>query len=83
MKYERSEGKLPSQFAFVVSKKVDIRATGRNRLRRLVRSAVEQRLQQVNPGFAVLFIMRKQAQRISQEELRAAVTQTMTKIGLI
>ncbi|MCL4354878.1 ribonuclease P protein component [Patescibacteria group bacterium] len=50
-----------SRFGFLVSKKVDSRATERNRLRRQTRRCIEDRLSQVLPGFDFLFILKKEA----------------------
>lgn len=52
-------GKSLSRFAFVVSKKIDRRATHRNRIRRKFRSCIEDNLGNIGGGYDFLFILRK------------------------
>jgi len=55
------EGKVPSQFAFIVSLKVSKKAAERNRLKRILREETRLLLKNVKGGFKVLFIIRKEA----------------------
>lgn len=48
-----------SRFGFVVSKRVAKSAVLRNRTKRIVRSAVEQSLEQIKSGYDILFIITK------------------------
>lgn len=59
-KYQKNTEKI-SKFAFVVSTKVDKRATVRNLLKRRMRAAVKEILPKLNTGFSVLIIAKKQA----------------------
>lgn len=58
LKIGRNGGSL-SRFAFVVSKKIDKRATARNRIRRKFRSCIEENLENIGGGYDFLFILRK------------------------
>lgn len=49
----------PTRFAFVVSKNVDKRAVGRNRLKRLTRESVRLAFPDVTPGWDGVFMVRK------------------------
>ncbi len=53
--------KAYSRFGFTVSKKIDKRAVVRNRIKRQVRSCVEQNLEKIKPGRDILFIIKKGA----------------------
>jgi ribonuclease P protein component len=48
-----------SRFAFVVRKATDKRAVVRNRIRRLLRSCIEELLPQIAPGYDMLFFLEK------------------------
>lgn len=48
-----------SRFGFVVSKKIDTRAVVRNRTRRVLRSVIEDMLEDIQPSFDLLFILKK------------------------
>ncbi len=50
-----------SRYGFVVSKKIDKRAVVRNRLKRSIRSCIEQSITQIKPGYDMLFILRKKS----------------------
>lgn len=45
-----------SRFGFVVSKKIDKRATGRNKIKRMLRSVIEKNISQIEVGNDILFI---------------------------
>jgi len=48
-----------SRFGFVVSKKVDKRAVVRNKIKRILRSFVQENLKNIRPGFDFLFVSKK------------------------
>lgn len=45
-----------SRFAFIVSKRVDKRATQRNKIKRVLRRMVEERIAKIRPGLDFLLI---------------------------
>jgi ribonuclease P protein component len=49
-----------SRFGFIVSKKIDKRATVRNRIKRQVRVCIETNFSKIIPGYDMLFILKKQ-----------------------
>ncbi len=55
----RRNGELVSRFGFVVSKKIDKRATVRNRIKRKIRSCMEENLDKIVDGYDFLFILKK------------------------
>jgi ribonuclease P protein component len=48
-----------SRFGFVVSKKIDKRATARNRIKRQIRVCIETNLDKIKPGYDMLFLLKK------------------------
>lgn len=49
-----------SRFGFVVSKKIDKKATARNKIKRELRNIVQENLGRIKPGFDFLIIVKKQ-----------------------
>lgn len=52
-----------SRFGFVIPKKVDKRATVRNRIKRILRAKVEENLNNFKPGFDFLFIIKNKIEK--------------------
>ncbi len=48
-----------NRFGFVVSKKIDKRATARNRIKRQIRVCIEDNFDKIKPGYDMLFILKK------------------------
>ena len=48
-----------SRYAFLVRKSIDKRAVVRNKIRRVFRSCVEDHLQDIKPGYDMLFFLEK------------------------
>jgi ribonuclease P protein component len=49
-----------SRFGFIVSKKIDKRATVRNGVKRKIRVCIETNFDKIKPGYDMLFILKKQ-----------------------
>jgi len=49
-----------SRFGFIVSKKIDKRATIRNKVKRKIRVCIETNFDKIKPGYDMLFILKKQ-----------------------
>lgn len=78
--YQRTTG--PSRFAFIVSKKIDKRATERNRIRRLLRESIQQVLPQIAACDGV-FIARKNIATLAQTDARTLVLDVLRKANLL
>ncbi len=52
-------GESLSRFGFVVSKKIDKRATVRNGIKRKIRVCIEVNFDKIKPGYDMLFILKK------------------------
>lgn len=60
------------RFRFVISKKVDKRAVGRNALKRRMTACVSL-LDGITPGYDMIFYMKKAALELSPQELEAQI----------
>jgi len=70
-----------SRFAFVVPTKVDKRATVRNRLKRLLREAVQHLLPQIEAGRDILIIVKKDFSNLTQIEVERLVKNILFQSG--
>lgn len=57
------------RFGFVVSKKIDTRATVRNEIKRKLRSCIEQLVEKIEPGNDLAFIFKKEILMLKREEI--------------
>jgi ribonuclease P protein component len=73
----------PSQFAFVLSKRVSKKATIRNRTKRLIAGAVRRLMAQLKSGYWVIFLVRRAALDQDKEILAQAVKEAFGKINLL
>lgn len=69
-------GKSLSRFGFVVSKKIDKRATQRNRIKRKFRNCIEKNLGKIIGGYDFLFILKK---NIEEENYCEIITADLKK----
>lgn len=72
-----------NRYGFVVSKQVDKRATVRNRVKRVLRSCIEELLGQIKQGFDMIFIIRKSAVGVSRQELMKILAEQLKKAALL
>lgn len=72
-----------SQFAFIVSKKIDKRAVERNRAKRRLSAAVGSLLPQVKNGFQVVFLARKTILTVIYKELVREIESAFQRAGLL
>lgn len=72
-----------SRFAFVVSTKVDKRATKRNLVKRRLREIIRLRLKKIRPGYDVLIIAKKGVVDRNYQELEKQIEFLLEKLRLI
>ena len=71
----------PSRFGFVISKKIDKRATVRNGIKRLLRRAARERLEKIPEGFDIVLVVRPKIVDKSYEEVSAEVDKVLSKVS--
>lgn len=77
------ENSQPSKFAFLVSKKIDKRATKRNRIKRLLAAAVREFLPQIKDGFKFVFLVKKEILDKDFWEIKKEVKNFLEKNNLL
>ncbi len=76
-----ANGSTANRFGFVVGKKVG-KAVERNRLKRLMREAVDHHLDSTSQGWDVIFIARRQAENADFDAIDGAVETLLKKAHL-
>ena len=74
-----NNGLLYNRYGFVVSKKIDKRATRRNRIKRILRVCIENNLGIIQPGLDMLFIVKQEIAQKKQEEICLTVLSLLKK----
>ena len=82
VKYTRNELSV-SRFAFLVRKSVDKRAVVRNRIRRVFRSCIEELLNQIPPGYDMLFFLEKGIIDSTREEVLREIGKALSEKELL
>ena len=77
----KSQKEFASQFAFIISKKIDKRAVTRNRIKRLLAESVASF--PYKPGFGVVFLAKKSLLAKNFSQIREAVKSCFREIGLL
>lgn len=72
-----------SRFAVVVSKKIDKRAVGRNKIKRQVRNCIEKLLPNIKEGKDVLIIARADVREKTEEEILLIIKESFEKAKLL
>ncbi len=73
LQLSKEKGEIASRFAFIVSTKIDKRATRRNRIRRLLSESVRHQLPKIVPGLDCVFVVRKNFSDLQQTEVEKMV----------
>lgn len=82
LKIAKNESEV-NRFAFVVKKTLDKRAVGRNRVKRLLRSCVEEMLENMKVGYDMLFLLEKGIIDKRREEIFNSLKSTLTERKLL
>lgn len=80
-----SAGKVGCQpcFAFIVSKKIDKKAVGRNRLKRQLREIARQNLSKTKNGYDIIILARKTLMENSGGNIKAEIKKLFKQAKLI
>lgn len=79
----RDDNSEPTRFAVVVSKKLDKRATRRNRTKRLLREALRMLLPQFLPGYDVVMYAKKIFWEEKVSDIWSEVEKLLKRAGLV
>lgn len=82
IKFGRNDINL-SRFAFIVSKKVDSRATERNSAKRKVRSVIEEIFDNIEAGIDFIFYIRADAKTAKREEIAREISKFLKENNLL
>lgn len=74
-----SNNRSSSRFGFVAGKTLDKRATVRNRVRRIFRSCLEERLSCIVPGYDMLFFLKRGIIGKEKEDICKEVEKFLTE----
>ncbi len=72
-----------SRFASVFSRKIDKRATVRNRAKRLLMGTVREMLEEIKEGYLFLFLAKRTIIGQEKDILREAITKAFSEINLL
>ncbi len=79
----KKNGLTLNRFGVVVSKKIDKRAVGRNKIKRVFRDTLYELNKNIIPGHDILFIVRIGILNKTKEEIRFLIKDSLQKAGLI
>lgn len=71
-----------SRFGFIVSKRIDKRATVRNTVKRRMRAVIESKLEEMIPGYDLLFIAQVTIKDQQFKTIDAAISQILENLKL-
>jgi ribonuclease P protein component len=72
-----------SRFGFVIRKTVDKRSVVRNKIKRVFRSCIEEKLGKIEPGYDMLFFLEKGIMVTSRDEVCQAIQRLLETRGLL
>lgn len=72
-----------SRFGIIVSKKIDKRATARNKIKRRMRFCLERNFKNIVPGFDLLFIAKKHALGKTTDEICKNIEGDLRKLKIL
>lgn len=72
-------GEIFSRFGFVVSKKIDKRASFRNRIKRQLRFCIEKNSDKIIEGIDMLFIAKKEIVGTNTKDICSSIEDTLKK----
>ncbi len=72
-----------NRYGFLTSKKIDRRATVRNRTKRVLRSCIEEMLENIKTGYDMLFVLKKESVGVAKSNIASSIKTIFNKEGLI
>ena len=81
LKYKKEDARV-AKFGFIVSKKIDKRATVRNKIKRMFQKAVQENIEKILP-FTFLIIAKERCVKETEESLSKTLSFIFTKENLL
>lgn len=69
-----------SRFAFIVSTKVEKKATFRNKIKRRLREIIQQNLKKIKPGFDILIITRPEIKNLNFWQIKEKLEKILGRL---
>lgn len=79
----RKNDSANNKYGFLVSKRVDSRATVRNKIKRMMRKCIEEMLSEIKEGYDMLFIIKKEVLGISKDGICDTVRNVLVDKGYL
>lgn len=73
----------PTRFGIVVSTKISKKASERNKVKRLLRDTIRERLSRASPGFDVVFLVKKKILVAKRETIEKETEGLLQKAGIL
>lgn len=72
----------PTRFATIIGKKIEKRATKRNKIKRRIQATILSEIKNIKPGYDCLILVKKSAIKAKHQELQESVIKTLEKAKL-
>jgi len=72
-----------SRFAFIISNKISKKAVERNKLRRQMREVIRLKLDNIKPGYDVIFFAKKNLINQDYKKIESSITHLLQKTGIL
>ena len=76
--YDRHDD-LNSKFGFIISTKISKKAVVRNKIKRMISEAIRQHLNTIKNGLDVVFLLKPQVTKCTDEQIQNEVNETIIK----
>lgn len=77
--FEGDSNNTDSRFGFIISTKISKKAVTRNKIKRIIADCIRIKLDEIKKGLDVVFLIKPNAIKIKDEELKNEVYEAITK----
>jgi len=82
LRYEKNESE-GLRVAVVIGKKIDKRATVRNKLKRIFKNAIKENLKEKTVNYGLVFFLKKSLLQLDFEKIKGEIAKALKEIGVI
>jgi len=72
-----------TKIGFIVSKKVSLKATDRNRIKRILREEIRKKILQIKKGIDAVIIVKKKMVELNSDEMRKSLLKILEKTTIL